>query len=142
MSTTTVKRKVLGVDVYLWTTPIEGDLRGRRERHTAERGDVIEVSQEEADRGESIVDKDGPFLGPVDAAVPNTSGDFAPVDDAAIEAMSVAEVTAYLNTVPEDQSDDELERVLSLENGRSKPRVGVLALDPDFEPDPDADLNA
>jgi hypothetical protein len=142
MSTTTVKRKVIGVDTYLWTTPIEGDLRGRRERHSAERGEVIEISAEEAERGEFLVDKDGPFLGPEDATVVANDGVFTAATSEAIEAMSVAEVTAYIGTVPEDLHDGELDRVIGIENGRAKPRTGVLALGPDFEPDPDDDLSA
>lgn len=131
----TVKRKVLGVDTYLWTTPIEGDLRGRRDRHSAERGEVIEISAEEAERGESLSDKHGPFLGPVDADVPVVDGGFQPATDDALGSMSVVEVTAYLNTVPEDLAEDELDRVLQLEEARDKPRAGVLSLGTTFDPD-------
>lgn len=138
MSTTTVKRKVVGVDTYLWSTPNPDDPKGRRDRHTAERGDVIEISSDEASRGENIIDpKYGPALGAEDAVLPVVDGDFVPLNDDALGAMSVAEVTAYLSSVPEAQSNDEITRVVELEQLRDKPRAGVLALGEDLDLDDD-----
>lgn len=50
----TVSRRVTGVDVYNWTTPAEDGRPGERQFHTARRGDVIEVTEAEAKRGEEL----------------------------------------------------------------------------------------
>lgn len=48
-----VSRRVVGTDVYSWMTPIEGR-PGQYQHNTAVRGDVIDVSAEEAERGEGL----------------------------------------------------------------------------------------
>jgi hypothetical protein len=119
-----VQRKVIGVDHYNWSEPIEGS--PRRQRRSAVRGDIIEVSEEEAKRGEELG-----ALGDVDDSVEEPVSEFVPASDDDINDMTVEQVTAYLGTVPETQSDDEVARVLELEEQRGKPRAGVLSLGED-----------
>lgn len=78
----TVSRRVTGVDVYNWTTPAEGR-PGERQFHTARRGDVIEVTAEEAKRGEELG-----ALGAEDdeAGTITTASSAAPADEVALTA--------------------------------------------------------
>lgn len=119
-------------DTYCWMTPLAGQ-PGRYQHNTAERGTDIEVSSEEAARGEGLG-----ALGTRDqfeaqeavktSGVMGGAAAFTPQPDEAIEAMTVAQVHAYLNSVPSEQRDDEVRRVVELEELRDKPRSSVLEL--------------
>lgn len=131
-------RVVTGVDVYTWSEPDPTGAPGARHYRSAERGDTIEVSDVEAARGDQMVVSTvagRPIYAlskpeDADAALAQNEAETVWVgkSDDEINAMSVDEVHAYLNSVPAESSDDEVERVLTLEDARAKPRQGVTQL--------------
>ncbi len=119
---------------YAWSTVDPTGAPGAKLIHTANYGDVIEISPEEAARGErlgvlSTPEQAAAILG----AAGDPAGEWEPASDDAIAAMSVEQVHAYLSTVPEELSEDEIDRVVELEQQRPKPRQGVLAYRDDNE---------
>lgn len=127
-----VERVVIGVDAYSWLTPAPGTKKGTQVNQ-ADRGATIQVTTAEAERGEGL----GALADPADVetieadearAEAAAAAQFTPASDDQIGEMTVEEVTAYVNQVPEDRQDDEIDRILDLEEQRDKPRAGVLAL--------------
>ena len=126
----TTSRVVLA-DIYSWMTPADG-FQNRFQRHTATRGDTIDVSPEEVKRGEQIVItvgfRDFPALGSqkdLDALTNAEQAASAPTLAAdALADMSVDEVRAYLDANPAAR-----DHVVELERARgTDARKGVLAL--------------
>lgn len=132
------KRVVTGVDVYTWTEKDPDGPPGAKHYHRAERGDTIDVSDIEAKRGDEMLISTvagRPIYAlskpaEADAALAQNAQDaqWAAKTDDEINAMSVEDTHAYLNSVPADRSDAEVERVLELEELRDKPRHGVMQL--------------
>jgi len=123
-----VKRTVL-FDTYCWMTE---DPKGHRglAHNVASRGEEIEVSEVEASRGEALgaLGSKADIVAAVAQADAKVAETWEPATDEAIEAFNLAQVHAYLNQVPEERRDDEVSRVIDLENLREKPRAGVLSL--------------
>lgn len=119
--------------VYTWMTPAKGR-PGRYDHNVASRGDVIEVSAEEAKRGEglgflgSAADFEEILAKEAEAKALAEAGAWGGASDEEIEAMNVAELVAYINQVPEEHHDDEILRVVELEELRDKPRKAILGL--------------
>lgn len=133
---TSVRRKVIGVDQYSWL----GDTlpsRKRPQRHTAVRGEIIEISKDEAERGEGIVDVTSglPALGPVNADVPKAP-EFTPLTEDQLLGLDVEQLVAYLGQVPEDLHDEIRDHIVNLELDRDieDQRATVLAFAPDYVP--------
>lgn len=112
----TVTRRVTGVDVYAWSTPDETGPPGARQYHRANRGDVIEVTEAEAARGDELgflggEDDDAGELAPSSSAWPTeevelsaglslpdgTPGPNAPSREAVDAAAAVAASIAALD---------------------------------------------
>lgn len=118
-----VKRTVL-VDRYSWTTPGPAPL-SPSVAHYATRGDVIEVSTEEAQRGESLGALGGAeeLRMADERAAAVAAGLGAP--DAELLDMSPDELVRYVSAHP-----DEASRVVALESTRTSPRDSVMRLAP------------
>jgi hypothetical protein len=112
------KRTVL-FDSYNWLTPIEGQ-PGKSDFNSATRGQVIDVTQAEADRGEALgALGDAGELAILDAEAASSEGGLP--DDAVLEAYNVDDLLAYLSQHPAD-----VDRVEALEAKRgAKARVTV-----------------
>lgn len=131
-------RVVTGVDVYTWSEPDPTGAPGAKHYNSAQRGDTIEVSDTEAARGDQMVISTvagRPIYAlskpeEADAALAQNEADAVWVGktDDELAGMSVEQIHAYLNAVPADRSDDEIDRVIELEELRDKPRAGVLSL--------------
>lgn len=131
-------RVVTGVDVYAWSEPDKDGPPGAKHYNSAARGDTIEVSDQEAARGDQMVISTvagRPIYAlskPDDAVAALASNaqdaQWAAKSDAEINEMTVEEIHSYLNSVPADRSDAEVQRVLDLEDARDKPRQGVTQL--------------
>lgn len=130
-STRTVTKKVAGIDHICWMVENPAVKRGWEHRN-ASRNDIVELPAAEAERLKAyLVDADAPDDIPAAA--------FTPASDEELSSATVEQLTAYLGQVPEDQHDDELARIIDLEEQRPEPRVTVLTLDPAYRPaDPDA----
>lgn len=121
MSNSLVKRYVL-VDVYAWSTEIPGRV-DRRDYHVGRKGDLIEVSPEEAERGEGL---GGLSANATDAEEAIASSTEPPSwSDEQLDGANVDDTVAYLAQHPSEAS-----RVLAAESSREdrrlKVRKGVL----------------
>jgi hypothetical protein len=140
MSTAT--RRVM-VDAYNWQTPAEG-LPGRYELHTSLRDEIVDFPEAEAARGDSIVIRTLPNGRAVHALeVPEQADRLAAelrqaaadgtlgrwTDEQLLDA-NVEEISAYVTQHP-----DEVDRVVTLEETRDRPRKGVLELRDGVPPD-------
>lgn len=113
-------------DVYGWLTPSNDPKRPHA--HTARRGEVIHISQAEADRGEELgALGDAEDLAHIEAAG-GVSADGIPgepvtssVSDEQLGGYNVDDMVVHLGQYPND-----VDRVVALEQGRDKPRKGVL----------------
>jgi hypothetical protein len=74
-------KRVVTADVYAWMTPVK-DVPGRFHHNIARRGDEIEVSEEEAERGEG--------LGLLEDPSRRAEADEAAEDEAAVEDDAAA----------------------------------------------------
>lgn len=111
-------------DVYCWLTPTDDPKRP--DQHVARRGDVIEISAAEAERGESLGALGSPEdLAEIEAAANGVDDSGAPkvssVPDEQLAGMNVETLVAHLGQFPQD-----VDRVVALEEQRGKPRKGVL----------------
>lgn len=111
------KRFVL-FDVIGWSTPIEGRLDGRRDYHSARRGEEVDLPDSEVERLEALG-----AVGTQAEATASASAAAEPpsASDEQLASMNVEELVAYLGQHP-----SEAQRVVTLEEGREKPRKGVL----------------
>lgn len=120
-----VQRRVAGADRYTWLVADPTRKRGRRVER-AVRGAVIEITPEEAERGEAL----GVLVDP-DVVVEEPPAAFTAATDEELEAMELAEVVAYLGQVPQELHDAEIDRLVELEELRADPRPEVLQLRPE-----------
>lgn len=123
-----VTRTVLS-DGFYWSEPFPG-VPGRFENYFARRGDHIEVDVDLLSQGQrdSLGSDDDLAAQQAAAATAAAVEGFTPASDADIASMTVEQVSAYLDSVPEAVHDSELDRVVTLEETRDKPRAGVLSL--------------
>jgi hypothetical protein len=115
------------------TVALMADLGSGRQHVTAHKGELISISEQEAERLEgldAVVDPDTP---------PPAEDPDRPAPDLATEAelrgMTVEGLVAYVNQHP-----DEADRVVALEQDRHRPRKTVLDLAADSE-DADEDTD-
>lgn len=114
------QRTVLS-DVYSWMTPVPG-VPGRWQHNTATRGDVIDVTDEEAKRGDGLGHLGGgDDLALADATRAAGSEQVSGLDDAVLGGFTVDQLVAHLQSYPAD-----VDRVRGLEERRDRPRKGVM----------------
>lgn len=105
-------------DAYNWQTPREGQ-PGKFHHNRALRGDVIDVSDDEAARGLALGALSASAL---DSAKAETeSGEPRAWGDEQLRGANADDLIAYVGQRP-----SEAERVQELENKRSRPRKTVL----------------
>lgn len=118
----TVRRYVI-TDVYGWSTEIPGRIDGRRDHHVARKGDTIDVTEEEAARGEAL-DALSADAGDLEASIASAAE--PPSWDAnQLDSANVEDTVAYLAQHPSEAAG-----VLALEQKRDerglKVRKGVV----------------
>lgn len=114
---TTVKRTVL-VDTYAYMTPVGDERLGRFLHNIARRGETIEISTEEAARGESL---DALGTEAQAAAAAFAAAEPGVASDEELRGKNVDELSAYLGQHP-----SEAERIAALEDARDRPRGSIL----------------
>lgn len=119
------------VDFYSWSEPIKGDPQGRRQFHTARKGETITVTAEEAKRGDELEVRPGMYaLGDAEAlakaereAAAALAGT-GPLSDDVLQAMNVEALVAYAGQFP-----NSVPHLVELETARKSPRKAVLDLE-------------
>lgn len=129
MATKTVLRNVH------WSQP--GFAVGTLEHHLGREGEHVDID-----------DKVWASLSPEQQAAFGTDDDLAalvaaepgvwtPAGDAELQSMKVEELHAYLNQVPEDDRLDEADRIVELEQAKSRPRASVLSIADEYTVEPE-----